>query len=267
MEDLAAQLTLVTVSYNSARVLGPHIESLLHSASAALPRWIVVDNASSDATADLLARHNGVVELLQSPQNVGFGAACNLGIAAATTRYVAVLNPDTELSESALQALLAELKGRGAAIAGPSLSPVTEGRVEKVEWLVGAVLLIDRQLMDEVGYFDEQFFLYEEDVDLCKRANDRGLDVIRCKHISIPHVGGGSTERSKKVNRIVHFHKGRSYALYVRKHGLGQLLIDRYVAKNRRRCRIALLTFGFRRYARAKAKLDGVNSVLAAPTL
>ncbi|MBM7422276.1 glycosyltransferase [Spongiibacter marinus] len=263
MEHLADQLTLVTVGYNSAEVLGPHIESLRQSAQSPLPRWLVVDNASSDGTVELLENYKGVIELLQSPQNVGFGAACNLGIAQATTRYVAVLNPDTKLSEMALQELLFELKARKAAIAGPSLTAATEDSVEKVDWLVGAVLLIDCQLMREVGFFDEQFFLYEEDVDLCKRANDTGLDVILCKRISIPHVGGGSTERSKKINRIVHFHKGRSYALYVRKHGLRKSLIDNYVAKNHRRCLIALFTFGFRRYTRAKAKLDGVKSVFA----
>lgn len=261
MEKLSDQLTLVTVGYNSAAVLGTHIESLLRTSSGGLPRWIVVDNASSDNSAELLARYQGTVELLQSPENVGFGAACNMGIAAASTPYVLVLNPDTELSESALQALLAELKQQGAAIAGPSLSPDTENVVESVDWLVGAALLMDRQLMDEVGYFDERFFLYEEDVDLCKRANDHGLKVIRCKGVSIPHVGGGSTTRTKAVSEFIHFHKGRSYALYVEKHHGDSDLLRRYVAKNRRRMLVAALSFGLSRYRRARAKLRGVASL------
>lgn len=261
MDKLSDQLTLVTVGFNSAAVLVPHIESLLRSASGALPRWIVVDNASSDGTADHLKRYDGVVELVQSPENVGFGAACNLGIAATTTRYVLVLNPDTELSEAALQALLAELKAHGAAIAGPSLQPDIENKVDDVDWLVGAALLMDRELMDEVGYFDERFFLYEEDVDLCKRANDQGLRVIHCKGISIPHVGGGSTARTKEVNEFIHYHKGRSYAMYVSKHHPGSDLLRRYVKKNRKRMAFAAISFGLSRYRRARAKLRGVASL------
>ena len=260
MEDLASQLTLVTVSYNSAEVLGPHIQSLLGTAKTPLPRWIVVDNASSDGTADHLKRYAGVIELLQSPENVGFGGACNLGIAATTTRYVLVLNPDTELSEAALQNLLVEVKAHAAAIAGPSLKRDIENKVDDVGWLVGAALLMDRELMGEVGYFDERFFLYKEDVDLCKRANDHGLRVIHCKGVSIPHVGGGSTARTKEVNEFINYHKGRSYALYAQKHNLAPSVMRRYVSKNRRRLLISLLTFGRSRYTRAKAKLDGVKS-------
>ncbi|MAY39912.1 MULTISPECIES: glycosyltransferase family 2 protein [Spongiibacter] len=261
MEDLASQLTLVTVSYNSVEVLGPHIQSLLDTAKTPLPRWIVVDNASVDGSVELLISYTGVVELLQSPGNIGFGAACNLGIAAATTRYVVVMNPDTELSEKAFKSLLYELKRYSAAIAGPSLSSKTENKIEKVAWLVGAVLLLDKTLMDEVGYFDEQFFLYEEDVDLCKRANDNGLAVIRCNNVSIPHVGGGSTRRTKSVDYFINYHKGRSYALFVKKHFEGSQLLRRYALKNWRRLIFALVTFGFGRYGRARAKLKGVASV------
>lgn len=261
VEHLADQLTLVTVGYNSAAVLGPHIESLIKSAQSPLPRWLVVDNASNDGTEKLLESYKGVVELLRCPQNVGFGAACNRGIARATTRYVVVLNPDTELSEAALQELLGELKSWGAAIAGPSLSRNTENRVEEVDWLVGAVLLIDKVKMAEVGYFDERFFLYEEDVDLCRRAKSRDLGVIHCKGVSIPHVGGGSTTRTKEVSEFIHYHKGRSYALYVDKHYPGSGRLQGYVRKNQRRMVLALLSLGLSRYRRARAKLRGVASL------
>lgn len=263
MQDLANELTLVTVTYNSGSVLPAHIASLRDSASSPLPRWLVVDNASTDNTDAVVAANSDSVEMLKNAENLGFGTACNVGINASRTRYVLVLNPDTELSENAVEQLLVEMKQRGAAIAGPALSPELDSSVVNVPWLVGAVLLFDTDLMKPIGFFDEDFFLYEEDVDICKRTNDAGLGVIHCRNVSIPHVGGGSTERSKKVNRIVHFHKGRSYALYVRKHGLRKSLIDNYVAKNHRRCLIALFTFGFRRYARAKAKLDGVKSAFA----
>jgi N-acetylglucosaminyl-diphospho-decaprenol L-rhamnosyltransferase len=262
MQDLLNELTLVTITYNSAEVLPAHIASLRNSASAALPRWIVVDNASTDATDVIIEANSDCVEMLKSSENVGFGRACNLGIQASNTRYVMVLNPDTELSELAIDQLLTELKNCCAAIAGPALEHEKDQSVISVPWLVGAGLLFDTQLMNPVGYFDEQFFLYEEDKDICKCANDAGLNVIHCRNVSIPHVGGGSTLRTKTVNQFIHFHKGRSYVLYARKHGLGDKHIQAYLKKNEKRRLIALLTFGGRRYRRAQAKLEGVKSVI-----
>ena len=262
MQDLLNELTLVTVTYNSAEVLPAHIASLRETATAAMPRWIVVDNASTDATDTIVSANSDSVEMLKSEKNLGFGAACNLGIHASKTRYVMVLNPDTQLSEAAIDQLLAELKNRGAAIAGPALEPEEDKTIIDAPWLVGAVLLFDTQLMNPVGYFDERFFLYEEDKDVCKCANDAGLKVIHCRNVSIPHVGAGSTVRTKTVNEIIHFHKGRSYVLYAKKHGLGSENIDRYIQKNKKRMLIALFSFGVNRYARAKAKIKGAISVL-----
>ncbi len=265
MQDLATELTLVTVSYNSAEVLGAHIESLRASASSALPRWLIVDNASTDQTDEVLKQYGSDVELIKNTDNVGFGGACNIGIAASKTRYVVVLNPDTELSESALERLLAELKAHDAAIAGPALEPADDKSVEAVAWLVGAVLLFDTEKMNPIGYFDERFFLYEEDVDICKCANDAGLKVIHCRNVSIPHVGAGSTVRTKAVNEFIHFHKGRSFVLYAQKHQFPAEHVQTYIRKNNRRRWFALLSFGRARYVRAKAKLSGVESVIGRP--
>ena len=260
MQDLLNELTLVTVTYNSAQVLPAHIASLRETATTTMPRWIVVDNASTDATDTIVSANSDCVEMLKSEKNLGFGAACNLGIHASKTRYVMVLNPDTQLSEAAIDQLLAELKARGAAIADPALELEEDKSIIDAPWLVGAVLLFDTQLMNPVGYFDERFFLYEEDKDVCKCANDAGLKVIHCRNVSIPHVGAGSTVRTKTVNEFIHFHKGRSYALYARKHELGEKIVEAYVRSNKKRMIVALLTFGVARYTRAKAKIQGVNS-------
>jgi N-acetylglucosaminyl-diphospho-decaprenol L-rhamnosyltransferase len=262
MQDLAKELTLVTVTYNSASVLAAHIDSLRDTADSPLPQWLIVDNASTDETDTLLRGYARDVELIKNPKNIGFGSACNIGIAASTTRYVLILNPDTELSESAIQQLLAELKTHDAAIAGPALERAADQSIEAVAWLVGAVLLFDKEKMDPIGYFDEQFFLYREDVDICKCANDAGLKVMHCRNVSIPHVGAGSTERTSTVNEFIHFHKGRSFVLYARKHNLPPSVVEKYIGDNRRRKFIALLTFGRGRYLRARAKLKGVASVL-----
>ncbi len=267
MADLAAELTLVSIGYNSEGVIANHFDSFLCSGSSqtsSRPRWLFVDNASTDRSDDILKGYQGKVEHIKNSDNLGFGAACNIGIHAATSRYVLILNPDTELSESAVISLLEEMKKHGAGIVGPKLKPSDKTGVHPVSWLVGAVLLLDKQKMDAVGYFDEDFFLYEEDVDICKRANDAGLKVLHCHDISIPHVGGGSTERNKSVNYFIHFHKGRSYVIFNRKHGVGDKKLEQYLRKNKRRRLLALLSFGVNRFKRAQAKLDGAYSVLKA---
>jgi N-acetylglucosaminyl-diphospho-decaprenol L-rhamnosyltransferase len=261
MQDLSKEMTLVTVTYNSAEVLPGHIDSMRNAATGPLPRWLIVDNASSDQSEVLLQKYGKDVELIKNTDNLGFGAACNIGIAASTTRYVMILNPDTQLSEAAVQQLLAELKTQGATIAGPALEPAVDQSIEAVDWLVGAVLLFDKEKMDPIGYFDEQFFLYEEDKDICKCANDAGLKVIHCRNVSIPHVGGGSTVRSGAVNEFIHFHKGRSFALYALKHGLPDGVLNKYVRDNSRRKWVALLSCGRSRYLRARAKIMGVHSL------
>lgn len=262
MIDLNKELTLVTVTYNSAAVLPGHLTSLVNSASSALPRWLIVDNASSDGTDEILKEYANYVEMVKCETNLGFGAACNVGIAAASTPYVLVLNPDTEVTEEALVSLLAALKQHDAAIAGPALKLENDSKTEEVAWIVGAVMLFDKSKMDELGYFDEQFFLYREDVDICKRARDAGKKVIHCKGVSMPHVGAGSTPRSKEILQFIHYHKGRSYALYAKKHALGRSALEDYISKNRRRMVFALATGGLARYRRAKAKLRGVYSAL-----
>jgi N-acetylglucosaminyl-diphospho-decaprenol L-rhamnosyltransferase len=262
MTSLADELTLVTIGYNSANVIPSHIDSMVRSASSPLPRWIYVDNASTDATDSLLASYGNYIELIKNPENLGFGSACNIGIQAAKTRFVLILNPDTQLSEKDVQILLDKAKEMKAAIAGPATKAEIDNRVEYVSSLSGAAMLFDKSLMDEVGYFDERFFLYREDVDICKRACDAGKHVLYVGSARIAHVGGGSTDRNIEVLKFVNYHKGRSYILFARKHGFSQEKIDKYLKKNRWRMFVGLITFGRKRYLRAKSKLAGAASVL-----
>jgi N-acetylglucosaminyl-diphospho-decaprenol L-rhamnosyltransferase len=97
------QLTLVTIAYNSGEVLPAHIDSLLSTLDgAAMPRWIIFDNDSGDGSRKMLAARYPGIDVLKSTTNVGFGAACNLGIQASDTPYVVVLNSDTQLLARAL---------------------------------------------------------------------------------------------------------------------------------------------------------------------
>jgi N-acetylglucosaminyl-diphospho-decaprenol L-rhamnosyltransferase len=190
--DLASTVTLtaitrvtpIIVTYNSAHCL-PDLQPLL----TLCPNVILSDNASDDnlpETARTLLPHATV---LQHPRNLGFGAANNRALALVRTEFALLLNPDCTLSAEALGSLV-ETADRfpDAAIIGPQIYdgkgqaelnyrwvtgswPSTVGAADGpacVGFLSGAAMLIRMSVAAPQGFFDERFFLYYEDDDLCR---------------------------------------------------------------------------------------------------
>ena len=228
-------LTVVIVTYNSVGVIGPCLASvcadLLPAIVAGDAEVIVVDNASADGTAALVADAFPAVRLIHSPGNVGYAAAINAGIVAAPpTGAVLVLNPDIRLAPGAVDALRHAPCGRigvtvprlldpdgivsssirrepgvGRALAdallgGPRAArlrlgetvtePAAYAHFHEVEWASGAALLITRDCLDDVGPFDESFFLYSEETDFMLRARDAGWRVAFVPSATVVHRGG-----------------------------------------------------------------------------
>jgi GT2 family glycosyltransferase len=158
--------------------------------------------------------------LLRSPRNGGFGAGCNLGIAGALARWpglepVLLLHPDAELRDGALAALQATQRRRGAGIVGCRIDDADgrpwfeNGRIPRwtlagfhttadplgehaTEFVTGACMLLDANLLRRGLRFDEGFFLYCEDADLCEQARALGATVWLAADARATHVGGGS---------------------------------------------------------------------------
>jgi N-acetylglucosaminyl-diphospho-decaprenol L-rhamnosyltransferase len=226
------------VNYNTCE----HLRTCLAAVESEAPsQVIVVDNASSDGSAEMVRAHYPWVMLHANKTNLGFGAAANQAIASCTAKYVLLLNSDTLLPTGALQALGAylDLHPR-AAIVGPRLvnpdgtlqascypfptplhtflenstSAILLGRLIRrhvpvlrnsylrtwphssarvVPWVKGAALAIRREAFDAVGGFDESFFMYFEDADLCYRLQAAGWQVHFAPVTTVVHVGGAST--------------------------------------------------------------------------
>lgn len=242
MTRVTPHVAAVIVSFNSER----HIDALLDSIPAAmdgLPHSVVVvDNGSTDATRDVLARR-GDCQVVRST-NLGFAAGVNRGVAQSPPAdAVLVLNPDAVLDPGCVPTMAEVLTGTGAGVVAPrvreqdgSLSPTlrrgpTMARVgglsftglaafterieqpsaytteREVDWAVGAILLIDMACFDALGGFDESYFLYSEETDFCLRARDRGWTTVYTPDAGAMHIGGGSGESAtthtmKIVNRI-----------------------------------------------------------------
>jgi N-acetylglucosaminyl-diphospho-decaprenol L-rhamnosyltransferase len=198
-----AGMSVVTVTHDSARELKRLSASLRRHLPGA--QLVVVDNASSDDGVEV-ARAAGA-NVIRNGENVGFGAAANAGVAAATEPVVALVNPDVELVDDSLARLAAEaLPGRllaplvlngdgtpqdsahprpasaatalyallpGALLPGPArraAEPWRSRRPRRVGWATGACLVAEAATLRGLGPFDASIFMYAEDLDLGLRA-------------------------------------------------------------------------------------------------
>jgi N-acetylglucosaminyl-diphospho-decaprenol L-rhamnosyltransferase len=235
-------LDIVIVSWNAGDLLRSCLRSLAQARSSTQARWnvVVVDNASTDGSADRLPGELPQLRLLDNRKNIGFGAACNQGARAGAAAAILFINPDIEVEAGQIDAALAYLERQGnerigvigvrmrdengqlqpstarqptpgqllaqaAALdrAWPRLFPphfmigLDHAETHKVDQVMGAFLLIRRTLFDELGGFDERFFLYYEDADLCLRVRQAGWDVVHFAGTGVCHAGGGSTRKVK----------------------------------------------------------------------
>jgi GT2 family glycosyltransferase len=224
----APKVGVAIVSYNTAPLLRRCLESVVADTDGPV---LVVDNGSTDGSAELVRREFSSVGLRVDPANRGYGSAANVAVGQLGTPYVLLLNADTELSLETVSALGTYLDGHSAAaIAGPRLvddagsyepsahrfpTPVAllmqetgirrrlrlahrhQWRPRSVDWILGAALAIRREAFEAVGGFDEGYFLYQEEVDICYRLHAAGWEIHYAPVATVLHVGGASTAQQK----------------------------------------------------------------------
>jgi N-acetylglucosaminyl-diphospho-decaprenol L-rhamnosyltransferase len=240
-------LSVSIVNTNSRELLLACLESL----TGADAEIVVLDNASEDGSAAAVRERFPDVRVLAQEFRAGFGANHNTVIRATTSRYVYVLNEDTTADDWAFARLLGYLDAhpRVAAV-GPkliypdgrrqdsawrfptplvsALGLVTLGkagvkqshgdRARPVDWVTGAALLLRREALDRVGLFDEDFFLYSEEVDLQFRLRRAGWEVHFLPETTVVHYESqfSSEIPERRINEM-----WRSRHRYWRKHHSG----------------------------------------------
>ncbi len=260
MSSDCPSLEIVIVNWNAGAQLAACIGSIPGAATAPvhLRRVCVVDNASTDGSADDLRDFDLPLEILRNRENRGFSAACNQGGLESRADYLLFLNPDTRLEADSLRRPLAFLEGAegdGVGVCGIRLadtdgevlrscarfpSPVTffhrmtgldllaprrfpgllmrewdHRTTLEVDHVSGAFYLIRRQLFEQLGGFDERFFVYLEDLDLSVRVHASGWRTVFLADAKAYHRGGGTSEQVK-ARRL--FYSLRSQILYAWKH-------------------------------------------------
>lgn len=237
----AAAITAIVVSYDSAEVLPACLDAL---AGESVPA-IVVDNASGDDSRAIAAKRGARV--IANARNEGYGRANNLGVAAADTPYVLIVNPDLELKPGAAAALLeaaerypdagmlapriVEPSGRVFLQPRSLLSPghlncsgtmAVPGGDACLPFLSGACLLVRRELFLALGGFDPAIFLFYEDDDLCRRMRDAGHALVHVHGAEARHGRGKSSAPSPQRRFKARWHLAWSERYIARKYGLPQ---------------------------------------------
>lgn len=205
-------ISVIIVTYNSSECIQACLDSLW-SQKGVDYEVIVVDNTSTDDT--LLTVRNNRSLLLENEENIGFGRACNLGMARSTGRYIFLLNPDARLTDESDLAQVCRLMDEnprwglaGAKVLSPNGSlespPAREYPGQKhvqrdfsqlpgsISWVIGAAMIVRRDIYLQVGGFDPEFFLYSEETDLCLRIRECGYEIGWMEDVSVRHIGGES---------------------------------------------------------------------------
>ncbi len=231
-----ARVTVVLATYHSG-----HCAADLERCLSGFPHVIVVDNASSDDTVAQVSQHLPQAQVLLNDRNLGFGTANNRGVWAATTEFVLLLNPDCVIDADAVATLLQTAQRYPkAALVAPQLinrqgkqdlsycwTPTTwaaQGPGAEADTCVGfasgACMLIRREAMVRVHGFDEDFFLYQEDTDLCLRLARQCGELILSPHARVTHLSRGSSSGKArfKAEYLRGYHHIQSKFLFDFKH-------------------------------------------------
>ena len=232
----ASRVTALVVSFNSG-----HCLAALGAGLQGLAQVILVDNASSDDTLAQAARHLPQARLLAQTSNLGFGAANNLGWRAAGTEFVLLINPDCLCSTEAIEQLVRTADAHpDASVVAPQLlgrrgdldfsyrwradgwasrGPGAQGPC-CVGFVSGAAMLIRRAALQRVDGFDESFFLYYEDEDLCLRLIDQFGPILVDPAAQVQHLSRSSVAGPRRLQAefIRGFHHIQSKFLFHHKH-------------------------------------------------
>lgn len=250
-------ISIVIPSFNTVELTTACLRDLLAQPPRRPHEIIVVDNGSSDGTAETIRRDFGNISLIANPGNWGFSKACNLGARETSGRYICFLNSDTVQGGRAMDDLAAWLENHPkTGIVGPELyssakhpgqmswqwypllageiwarllaphsirdSPlknylvtVLQRKSRPVPMVTGASLMIRREVFARLHGFDENFELYFEDGDLCRRCRQAGWEVDFVKTAKVIHQVGQSSLASWKLISLVY---QQSHIAYYRKH-------------------------------------------------
>lgn len=231
-------LSVIIVNWNAGRYLITCVDSICrYIYDKSTTEIIVVDNNSGDGSISFLKEKYPFVQTIENKQNLGFGSANNQGFELSAGKYILCLNPDTVLQDDSLLKMLKfmqikpeigiiapkVLDGSGSIctsviraptfcsealkILYPRKKNIRElllvdfdySKPSKVECVSGCCMMLRREAINKTGFFDEDFFMYAEDIELCIRMKESEYDVFYYPEAHIVHLGEKSTGKNHRI--------------------------------------------------------------------
>ena len=252
------KLSIVTVNYKSWSHLENALDALANDFPE---DWeiIIVDNESTAAVLEPFAARYPWATFVANPANSGFGFACNLGAAKSSGDMLLFMNPDVIAAPAEIQKLMQIKNQHDVGIIAPR-QVSAKGKVQKVfddfpsllnqsktlkallrilmpskfldprsdydqltycDWVTGSVLLIERGDFDAIGGWSEDYWMYVEDADLCRKAHDVGLSVAYAPDVEVVHAHGGSSRLNVAVKSMTKLEVIISKHVYTKNHTRG----------------------------------------------
>ena len=251
-------VSVILVSYNTKDLTRNCLNSIYEKTKDIEFEVFVVDNNSHDGSPEMVEQEFPQVKLIRNLDNKGFGAANNIAIKQSNAKYIFCLNTDTLLLDNSIKTFFdymeKEENKKVGACGGylsnnneycisygslPSFKEILcrffklnyicypDNSIEKsfpVGYISGADIFLRKNLLEEIGSFDEDFFMYYEDTDLCARILKNNYNNIILPYVNIIHLESKSTKNNNKKITMMK----KSEKLYHKKHSniLLQLLIN-----------------------------------------
>lgn len=226
---------VVILNYNGEELLRKYLPTAIKYAQNAECEIVVADNHSSDNSLKVLAEEFPQVRVITLDQNYGFAQGYNLALQQVNSDYYILCNNDIELRSDAVTPLISLLESNpNAAAAMPKIKslrqpemfeyagaaggfidrygyPFCRGRIldnveqdngqyntvksNQIFWATGAFMAVKAQIFKQLGGFDSSFFAHMEEIDLCWRIKNLGMDILYCPEAEVFHLGGATLQQ------------------------------------------------------------------------
>ena len=215
MKSFEKNITFVIVSFKSNHIIEKCIKSI-----KPYIKIIIVENSDEINVKSYLENKFSNVEVIIAKENLGYGKGNNLGLSKVKTQYAFILNPDAVLEEDCLfelhkaQLLLKE----NFAILAPNQSNDLQNEIIEVDYVKGFAMLINLKKVNFKEMFDENFFLFLEEIDLCRRIKNNGGKIFVISKSRVHHSGKEGSEYSLNIELCRNWHWMWSLFYYNHKH-------------------------------------------------
>ena len=225
MSNFEKNITFVIVSFKSSHIIEKCIQSINSNI-----KIIVVENSDNVVVKKYLENKFSNVEVIVTKQNLGYGKGNNFGISKVKTQYAFILNPDAILEKNCLSELSkAQINLKDDfTILAPNLSNNygyfssqknnLQNEILEVDYVKGFAILINLKKINFDKIFDENFFLFLEEIDLCKRIKNSGGKIFVAMNSKVKHSGKQTSEYSLNIELCRNWHWMWSLFYYNYKH-------------------------------------------------